>query len=566
MSLGWMRRQIPRMSLLALLVGLLGVACATDDTSSEGSGAVGRDASRSDAPGAGDAMGAAEDAALEDSAAQLGDVEAVDGDVAREDAADAPRDAPPMDVERDAPTPDTRPEEDAAVEPDAPEPCATTITYGSAWIRPEGREDQVDRVNARVTWDGVCHSDGVNAYAELSNGWRPYFRGRSSCVIALDYSGGCAAEEACATRIGYGDAWLAPNNHPDRHDEVRGVVNWGDGVCHATGGDSYAALSNGWRPHFRGADACDLSFRYTGCGGLYANPVIGRDCPDPGVLKDGDRYILTCTGGRDGGIFPIYTSPDLVSWRLEGNVFPRGVRPSWSRDRYWAPEIHRVAEGRYVAYFSASTQADNRLVLGAAVAASPTGPFEDIGRPLHGESLGIIDAHYVRTSDGQRYLLWKVDGNAVGQPTPIRIQRLDADGVTLQGSPTTILTNDQSWEGGLVEGQWMVERGGMFYLFYSGNGYATRRYATGVARSSSPLGPFQKRAGTLLSSSGAWAGPGHGAVVQAPAGGDVYVYHAWEAAHVGEAPGRLTLVDRLRWVDGWPEMVGSPSSRSQPPP
>ncbi|MCA8955661.1 MAG: family 43 glycosylhydrolase, partial [Planctomycetes bacterium] len=110
----------------------------------------------------------------------------------------------------------------------------------------------------------------------------------------------------------------------------------------------------------------------------------------------------------------------------------------------------------------------------AATAPSATGPFTDLGRPLvHDPSPGVIDAHYFRASDGRRFLTWKVDGNAIGRPTPIRIQELAEDGVTLRGSPQTILTNDRGWEGALVEGQWMVERDGFFYLFYSANGYAS---------------------------------------------------------------------------------------------
>lgn len=112
----------------------------------------------------------------------------------------------------------------------------------------------------------------------------------------------------------------------------------------------------------------------------------------------------------------------------------------------------------------------------------------------------------------------------------------------------------------------MVEHAGSFYLFYSGNGYASPSYGVGVAKSSSPLGPFTKKGAAILSSKGDWAGPGHGSVLVGPSGDWVFVYHAWHAGQVGQAPGRVVLVDRVEWSGGWPSLLGAPSTRSQPMP
>ena len=178
----------------------------------------------------------------------------------------------------------------------------------------------------------------------------------------------------------------------------------------------------------------------------------------------------------------------------------------------------------------------------------------------------MIDAHCYQAPDGAHYLLWKRDGNAVGQRTPIFIQRIAADGVTRMGSPTEILSNDRTWEGDLVEGPWMIDHGGTYYLFYSANGYASTRYAVGVARASSPLGPFTKAPAPILTSNAFWAGPGHGSVIEGPSGALVHVYHAWVAGRVGTSPGREVLVDRITFADGWPRMLSAPSARSQPLP
>lgn len=470
-----------------------------------------------------------------------------------------------MDAEVDARSPlgDGASDGDSSATSDAAptEPCRTRITYGTAWVHGADHPAWFDDADGVVTWDGACIDEGPSSYAKLSNGWKPYFSGHGACVIALDRSGACkpAPKAKCTTRVTYGGAWSHGPDHPAQFDEVEGPVGWGGG-CANTGAQSTATLTNGWTPYFAGANACSMSFLYEQCGGLYANAVVATDCPDPGVVKDGSRYVMACTGGG----FPLRTSTDLVSWKTAGQIFPAGSSPKWAVGLFWAPEIHRVG-ARWVAYFSAKYGADGSLAVGAATAADPLGPYTDLGKPLvHDPNPGVIDAHEFTAPDGQHYLLWKVDGNAVGAPTPIRIQRLAADGVTLVGAATTILTNDRAWEGALVEGPWMIERGGSYFLFYSANGYASTAYAVGVARAASPLGPFTKASGPILTSDAWWSGPGHGSVLEGPRGDHVHVYHSWVAGKVGAAPGRGVLVDRIVWgSDGWPHMYSAPTARSQ---
>jgi beta-xylosidase len=130
-----------------------------------------------------------------------------------------------------------------------------------------------------------------------------------------------------------------------------------------------------------------------------------------------------------------------------------------------------------------------------------------------------------------------------------------------------LITNDQTWEGPLVEGPWLFAHAGMFYLFYSGNTYGNSRYAVGVARASSPLGPYTKAAAPIVTTGGAWVGPGHCSVVDTPAGETYMIYHAWPIGHVnGPGDVRLPLVDRVVWRDGWPVVPGAPSSGTRPLP
>lgn len=154
-----------------------------------------------------------------------------------------------------------------------------------------------------------------------------------------------------------------------------------------------------------------------------------------------------------------------------------------------------------------------------------------------------------------------------GKPTPIYGQALSADGTSLVGNRATLITNDQGWEGPLVEGPFVVKKAGYYQLFYSANAYYNGTYAVGVARSQSPLGPYQKAGPPILKTNAAWVGPGHCSVVDTPDGDTYMVYHAWQAGHVaGPGDGRLTLVDAVFWENGWPVVPAAPSSRSRPMP
>ncbi len=303
----------------------------------------------------------------------------------------------------------------------------------------------------------------------------------------------------------------------------------------------------------------------------YLNPVIAHDCPDPGVLADRDAdgayvFYALCTGGR----FPLRTSRDLVFWDDTGSsVLPAG-KPPWAANgnRNWAPEIHRVGN-RYVVYYTTVNGA-NVLSIGAAWATTPEGPYTDIGGPLVEDPQGVIDAHFTRDTDGLPYLVYKIDGNATGKPTPIYIRELAAGGLSFAaGSQATeILRNDAStWEGGVVEAPWIIHHGGYYYLFYSGNVY-DYRYRTGVARATSITGPYTKHGAPILGNNSRWVGPGHGSVLDVD-GQTVFVYHAWPALGNGTndtSVGREVLVDRVDWQNDWPVIGdGTPGTAPSPP-
>ncbi len=297
----------------------------------------------------------------------------------------------------------------------------------------------------------------------------------------------------------------------------------------------------------------------------YQNPVQ-TDCADPGAIRVGDRFYLSCTGGTGDDRFPIYQSDDLVSWTRVGWVFPAGNRPAWAEGHFWAPELHAIPGG-FAVYFSALS--GGKHVIGVASAADVVGPYTDSGAPLVVKDYSVIDAHAFVDDDGTRYLFWKGEG----APDGIYLRKLRADGLALSPEGgARILSVDRAWEAQSIEAPWVVRAGDWYYLFYSGAYYCNSSYGIGVARARAPMGPWEKRAEPLVTSSDHWRGPGHNSIVEGPDGERYIVYHGFRTeegipACAEGAPDdndrRHVLVDRVELGGGdWP-VVYSDDARAE---
>ena len=304
----------------------------------------------------------------------------------------------------------------------------------------------------------------------------------------------------------------------------------------------------------------------------YTNPAMAGDFPDPSVIRVGQDYWAAATSSEWGPEFPILHSRDLVNWELVGSVFR--TRPPWSVGSYWAPEISHD-KGKFFIYYAARKKA-GPLCVAVATATRPQGPYTDHG-PLVCQEVGSIDGFPVTDENGQRYLLWKEDGNSVSRPTPIWAQRLSADGTRLVGERRELFHNDQAWEkhaslpyGDLVEGPAVIRHGGWFYIFYSGNFCCAREcnYQLGVARSRKLLGPWEKNPGNpILRDNETWKCPGHGTIVEDTKGRDFLLYHAYKTDDFVYV-GRQALLDEINWgADSWPTINDGrgPSVRADSP-
>jgi xylan 1,4-beta-xylosidase len=299
---------------------------------------------------------------------------------------------------------------------------------------------------------------------------------------------------------------------------------------------------------------------------VWQNPVLPGDFPDPSAARVGNGYWATSTSTAGAPGFPLLQSDDLLHWRQVGQIFT--TTPAWADGSLWAPELVVDQEGTRV-YYTAHRKGRGMCVA-VASAPAPEGPYADHG-PLVCQPAGSIDPAQVRDAAGHPYLVWKEDGNAVGQPSRIWIKRLRADGLGLIGPRRQLLRNWDRWEGPVVEAPEIVARGQWLYMFYSGNTYGpapTCQYALGVARAKSVFGPWRRdRSNPILRSNGRWRCPGHVSPVSDGEGRLWLLYHAYPAKADPLTP-RQALLDVVTWDrDAWPSVNGGhgPSTSANVP-
>ena len=242
---------------------------------------------------------------------------------------------------------------------------------------------------------------------------------------------------------------------------------------------------------------------------------------DPFVLFDGEKYYMYATTSDKG--FRVFVSDDLKDWADGGIALD--MSDSWASDSFWAPEVIKRKDGKYLMHFTARKADNQSLRLGVAIADSPKGPFKEVKKaPMFDFGYAAIDGHVFVDDDGEAYFYYSRDcsENVVGggHVSQIYVIKLNEELTETVGEPKLLLTptypyehdGDGSWLWN--EGPAMLKRDGKYFLFYSANFYASAKYCVCVAISDKPDGDFEKPAyNPILDSTMAkdFSGPGHNA-------------------------------------------------------
>ena len=296
---------------------------------------------------------------------------------------------------------------------------------------------------------------------------------------------------------------------------------------------------------------------------------------DPVIAHENNKYFVFSTGKR----IPFICSEDMVTWEFCGSVFDRN--PNWTREinpnliDIWAPDISYF-NNRWHLYYAVSTFGSQNSAIGLAtnLTLDPDHPdyqWVDQGEVLRsqpGDPWNAIDPNLVMDEDDQTWLVWGSFWSGIW------MRKVDPTTGKFAGDDTTNYHLADRSPGPdnttAIEAPFIVQRGGMWYLFVSFDQCCqgvNSTYNVRVGRSNTLTGPYVDRddvpltegGGTLiLSEYGQWKGPGHNGILVED---NIYwmVYHAYNANQIGIPKLRI---ESIGWdVDGWPSM---PSQMQQP--
>jgi hypothetical protein len=232
------------------------------------------------------------------------------------------------------------------------------------------------------------------------------------------------------------------------------------------------------------------------------NPII-RDqfTADPSArVFNGRVYvypshdILATEGkGRPGWFcmedYHVFSSEDLTDWTDHGVIVSQ-YKVGWvdsTKYAMWAPDCI-FKNGKYYFYFPApakDTLYGKGFSIGVAVSDNPFGPFIPEPKPV--QKVHGIDPCPFIDKDGQAYLYW-----ARGK---IYAARLNDNLLELASEPQVV---EELPDSGLIEGPYMFERNGIYYMTYPHVKHKIERleYAMG----DNPMGPF-RFAGVIMDES-----------------------------------------------------------------
>ncbi|RMY09960.1 hypothetical protein D0866_14548 [Hortaea werneckii] len=259
-------------------------------------------------------------------------------------------------------------------------------------------------------------------------------------------------------------------------------------------------------------------------------PVMGgQNFPDPSVIKVSDGWHAFSTNGGPGKSVHVQVAftPDFKNWQFRGTKDAMPKLASWidpKSPRVWAPDVNQLGDGSFIMYYTAALKSKTNLhCLGWAKSTGGVeGPYVDNSNQpwiCPTNIGGAIDPSGYVDPQNRRWVVYKVDGNAIGHggecgntippivPTPIMLQQVGQDGHTLIGSPQQLITNG-ALDGPYVEAPSLTKMGDKFFLFFSSQCFATPKYDVSYAIADNIKGPYTRHGPLFVTGSYGMTAPG----------------------------------------------------------
>lgn len=199
--------------------------------------------------------------------------------------------------------------------------------------------------------------------------------------------------------------------------------------------------------------------------------------------------------------YHVFSSSDLSDWTDHGVIITQ-TKVNWVNPTtfsMWAPDcIER--NGKYYFYFPANAKSGSGrgFGVGAAVADNPSGPYIPQSEPI--QNVRGIDPCPFIDKDGQAYIYYS-QGRIFAAKLKENMLELASEPMLIGNLPTQ----------GLIEGPYLFERNGIYYMTYPHVQNKIERLEYAIA--DNPLGPF-KVTGVIMDETpmGTWTN--HHSVIQ----------------------------------------------------
>jgi hypothetical protein len=191
--------------------------------------------------------------------------------------------------------------------------------------------------------------------------------------------------------------------------------------------------------------------------------------------------------------YHVFSSSNLTDWTDHGAIVIQNRVPWVDSTTFsmWAPDCI-ARNGKYYFYFPSNAKAGSGrgFSVGVAVADNPAGPYTPQPEPI--KNVQGVDPCPFIDKDGQAYLYWSLNR--------IYAAKLKDNMLELASGPVVI--GDLPKEG-LVEGPYLFERNGIYYMTYPHVQNKIERLEYAI--SDNPMGPF-KITGVIMDESpmGCW--------------------------------------------------------------